>query len=189
MMAIRLQVAFFLILSYSGYGESPKMSPVGSEFVYANLKLGDSREVVLQKLRQAEFIQIYEERDKGLVKCTVRWNGFRYELSCKLTNGKLDLCLIEGQKGWHSTFFEDVVCPQWKNLRERLVKRFGENRKNSKFPTYAQIPLNDLSGVVTDSWDLQDRLMILTVRSFETKDCCTDQMIEYSCCTLLIQPK
>ena len=97
-MAIRLQVAFFLILSYFGYGESPKLSPVGSEFVYANLKLGDSREVVLQKLRQAEFIQIYEERDKGLVKCTVRWNGFRYELSCKLTNGKLDLCLIEVKK-------------------------------------------------------------------------------------------
>ena len=85
-------------------------------------------------------------------------------------------------------FFEGVVYPQWKNLRENCQALWRKS-KNSKFPTYAQIPLNDLSGVVTDSWDLQDRLMILTVRSFETKDCCTDQMIKYSCCTLLIQPK
>lgn len=188
-MVTNLRVIFFFLLVSYGHGESPEMSVVGSDFVYANLKVGDSREVVLQKLRDNEFIQIYEERDKELVKCTVRWNGFRYELNCKLKEGKLELCLIEGQKGWHSTFFDDVVFPQWKNLRERLVKRFGESRSKSKFPTYDQIPLDDLGGVVTDSWDLQDRLVVLTVRSFETMDCCTEQMIEYSCCTLLIQPK
>ena len=40
--------------------------------------------MVLEKLRKADFIQIYEERDRGLVKCSIRWNGFRYELTCKL---------------------------------------------------------------------------------------------------------
>jgi hypothetical protein len=30
---------------------------------------------------------------------------------------------------------------------------------------------------------------MLTVQSFKIKDCCTNKMVEYSCCTLLIQPK
>ena len=77
-MVTNLRVIFFFLLVSHGHGESPKMSAVGSEFVYANLKVGDSREVVLQKLRDNEFIQIFEERDKELVKCTVRWNGLKH---------------------------------------------------------------------------------------------------------------
>jgi hypothetical protein len=52
-----------------------------------------------------------------------------------------------------------------------------------------KVPLNDNGGYVTDTWDTKDRLIMLTVLFFEVKDCCTNQMVEYSCCTLLIQPK
>jgi len=69
----------FLALGFSSLlAESPEMSDLGSGFIYSDLKIGDSREVVLEKLRKADFIQIYEERDRGLVKCSIRWNGFRY---------------------------------------------------------------------------------------------------------------
>ena len=71
------------------------MSELGSGFIYSDLKTGDSREIVMEKLRKGSFIQIYEEKDRGLIKCSVRWNGFRYELTCKLVNDKLALCLIE----------------------------------------------------------------------------------------------
>ena len=169
--------------------DSPPLEKAGSEFLYSKLKLGDSREVILQKLRDEGFVQIYEERNNGLVKCTVRWNGFRYELTCRMVDGKLALCLIEGQKGWHPSFFSEEVFPQWKNLRNRLIKSFGEKRKSTDFPEYSDVPLDDLGGKVTDSWELEDRLMVLAVRSFMVKDCCTEELLEYSCCTLLIQPK
>ena len=67
--------------------DSPPLEKAGSEFLYSKLKLGDSREVILQKLRDEGFVQIYEERNNGLVKCTVRWNGFRYELTCRMVDG------------------------------------------------------------------------------------------------------
>ena len=98
-------------------------------------------------------------------------------------------CLIEGQKGWHPSFFSEEVFPQWKNLRNILIKSFGEKRKSTDFPEYSDVPLDDLGGKVTDSWELEDRLMLLAVRSFMVKDCCTEELLEYSCCTLLIQPK
>ena len=169
--------------------ESPGMSKLGSGFIYSDLKVGDSREVVLDKLRKGSFVQIYEEKDRGLIKCSVRWNGFRYELTCKLVNDKLELCLIEGQKGWQFSFYDEVLNPQWKNLRERLVAKYGKDRKFRDFPKLKQVPMGDPGGFITDSWDLSDRLLMLTVQSFKIKDCCTNKMVEYSCCTLLIQPK
>jgi len=179
-----------LSLGFSSlFAESPGMSDLGSGFIYSDLKVGDSREVVLGKLRKASFIQIYEERDRELVKCSVRWNGFRYELTCKLEKGKLTLCLIEGQKGWQFSFFDEVLNPQWQNLRERLVKKYGSKREFRDFPKLKQVPMGDPGGYVTDTWDLSDRLLMLTVQSFKVKDCCTNKMVEYSCCTLLIQPK
>ena len=48
--------------------------------IYFNLKKEDSREVVMKKLREGGFLQIYEERDKELVKCTLRLNNFRWLL-------------------------------------------------------------------------------------------------------------
>ena len=184
-------IQFFLLSSgvFPLCAESPAMSDLGSGFIYSDLQVGDSREVVLDKLRKANFLQIYEERDRELVKCSVRWNGFRYELTCKLEKGKLTLCLVEGQKGWQFSFFEEVLHPQWQNLRERLVKKYGAKREFRDFPKLKQVPMGDPGGYVTDTWDLSDRLLMLTVQSFKIKDCCTNKMVEYSCCTLLIQPK
>ena len=163
--------------------------PVGTNFIFSDLKQGDSRKEVMKKLRDQGFIQIYEERDKGLVKCSLKLNNFRYQLASKLKDDKLEFCLIEGQKGWQTSFYFDVVEPQWKNLREILVKTYGEKRKSRLFPNLTDVPFNDEGGYVTDTWDLPDRILMLTVLSFEVKDCCTNQMVDYSCCTLLIQPK
>ena len=176
----------FLVLGQKGTDQFRK---VGSDFIFSDLLPEDSRKVVMQKLRNGGFLQIYEERDKGLVKCTFRLNDFRYELGAKLTHDKLKFCLIEGQKGWQFSFYEDVVEPQWSNLREVLIQKYGKNRKHRDFPELVKVPLNDQGGYVTDTWDTEDRLIMLTVLFFEVKDCCTNQMVEYSCCTLLIQPK
>jgi hypothetical protein len=181
-------VGVFLAFPLLG-AESPELTPVGDPFIYADLRKGDSRQDVLQKLRAGGFIQIYEERDKGLVRCTIKWDGMRYELVCKLVNDKLTLCLIESQRGWQDFFYDDVVRPQWEMLRKRLIKNYGEDRKNTKFPTLDQVPLDDMGGYITDTWNLSDRTLIITVQLFRVKDCCTEQMLEYSCSTLLIQPK
>ena len=185
-------VLSLLVLSFAGlFGKEEKNGfVVGSkDVIYSDLKRGDSRESVMNKMRGAGFLQIYEERDNNLVKCALRLNGFRYELAAKLENDSLVFCLIEGQKGWQFSFFEDVVQPQWENLREKLVEKYGVKRKTSEFPDLVDVPLNDKGGYITDTWDLSDRLLILTILSFEVKDCCTNQLVEYSCCTLLIQPK
>lgn len=162
---------------------------VGSEFIFANLKENDSRKEVMLKLRNGGFKQIYEERENELIKCTLRLNGFRYELTSKLKDDRLKLCLIEGQKGWQFSFYEDVLHPQWENLREELIKNYGAKRKFRNFPELTDVPFNDKGGYITDTWDLSDRVLMLTVLLFEVKDCCTNQMVEYSCCTLLVQPK
>ena len=158
------------------------MEKVGSDYIYGGLKYGDSRDEVLRNLKQG-FIQIYEERDKGVVHCAVRWDGFRYGLVSKLVNDKLELCLIEGNKGWQDFHFNEVVIEEWKKLRARIIKTYGNPEKSRNFPEAFEIPLNDLGGVVTDLWNLQDRTLILSVREYETKDCCTDQILEFTCCT------
>jgi len=161
----------------------------GDDFIYSNLKMGDSRKDVLSKMRESGFLQIYEERDNQLVKCALKINGFRYELAAKLDSEALKFCLIEGQKGWQFSFYEDVVEPQWENLREVVIDVYGKDRNHRRFPDLTDVPLNDKGGYVTDTWDLEDRVVILTILLFEVKDCCTNQMVEYSCCTLLIKPK
>ena len=169
--------------------ESPDLSSEGEPFIYADLKLGDSREVVLHKLRAGGFIQIYEERDKGLVRCTIKWDGMRYELVCKIVNDQLKLCLVEGQRGWQDFFYEDVVRPQWEMVRKKVISRYGKGRKHTVFPTMDKVPLDDMGGFITDTWELSDRTLIMTVQLFTVKDCCTEQLLQYSCFTLLIQPK
>lgn len=176
------------VLSLSGK-ESPEPTKEGEPFIYADLKEGDSREIVLRKLRAGGFLQIYEEREKGLVRCTIKWGEKRYQLVCKIVDDKLKLCLIEGQRGWQDFFYDDVVRPQWKELREKISKSYGQLRKKAPFPSLDEIPLDDMGGFVTDTWELSDRLVILTLQSFRAKDCCTEQMLNYTCCTLLIQPK
>ena len=172
-----------------GGKDLPQFAKLDTDFIYFNLKKEDSREVVMKKLRGGGFLQIYEERDKELVKCTLRLNNFRYSLAAKLKKDKLKFCLIEGQKGWQFSFYEDVVQPQWENLREMVIQTYGVNREHRDFPNLNDVPLNDEGGYLTDTWDLSDRVVILTIQLFEVKDCCTNQLVEYSCCTLLIQPK
>ena len=183
-------VALFSFLSQlSGkLPESPNFREVGSEFIYGSLTKGDSREEVLSKLRKDGFIQIYEEREEGVVKCAIRWDGFRFELASKLKDGALELCLIEGNKGWQDFHYQEVVREEWRSLRNRLNNSYGQPNRKKDFPEFFDIPLNDLAGIVTDVWNLNDRLVMLAVRRYETKDCCTDQILEFSCCTLLIKP-
>lgn len=168
--------------------QSPALESAGSEYIYGGLSYGDSREEVLSKLRKQGFIQIYEERDEGVVRCAVRWDGLRYELVSKLEEDKLNLCLIEGNKGWQDFHFNEVVTEEWENLRKRIIQVHGKPKKTRSFPEIFEIPINDLGGIVTDVWNLQDRMLMLSVRRYETKDCCTDQILEFTCCTLLIKP-
>ena len=171
------------------YAESPDLEWKREDFIYAELQKGDSREAVLNKLRTGGFAQIYEEKENNLVKCTIRWNGFSYELVCKLIDDSLEYCLIEGTKGWQEFFYDEVLQPQWKNLRDRVQQTYGYDRKCRPFPALESVPMDDLAGYVTDTWELKDRTLVLTVQAFKVKDCCTDQLIEYCGCTLLIQPK
>ncbi len=183
-------ISFLLIFPFLwAIGDSPDLPGEGDLFIYADLREGDSKEVVMKKLRAGGFIQIYEERDKGLVRCTIKWDGKRYSLVCKIVNDALKLCLIEGQKGWQDFFYKDIVRPEWKQLRKKVSDQYGKAQKSTGFPTNDQVPLDDMGGLVTDTWELKDRLIMLTVQRFMVKDCCTEQMLEYSCCTLLIQPK
>ena len=179
----------FIIPFFGALGDSPDFPSEGDFFIYANLKEGDTREVVMEKLRTGGFIQIYEERDKGLVRCTIKWDDMRFQLVCKIVNDQLKLCLIEGQRGWQDFFYKDVVRPEWNKLKNKVTDQYGRAQKTIGFPTNDQIPLDDMGGLVTDTWELKDRLIMLTVQRFMVKDCCTEQMLEYSCCTLLIQPK
>ena len=71
----------------------------------------------------------------------------------------------------------------------KLEEAYGENRRKTSFPSMDQVPLDDMGGFVTDTWDLEDRLVILSIQTFMVKDCCTERMLQYSCCTALIQPK
>ena len=109
--------------------QSPALESAGSEYIYGGLSYGDSREEVLSKLRKQGFIQIYEERDEGVVRCAVRWDGLRYELVSKLVEDKLNLCLIEGNKGWQDFHFNEVVTEEWENLRKRIIQVHGKPKK------------------------------------------------------------
>ena len=73
-------------------------------------------------------------------------------------------------------------------MRERVISVHGQPEKSQAFPEIFEVPINDLGGVVTDVWNLKDRMLMLSVRKYETKDCCTEQILEFSCCVLLIKP-
>ena len=183
-------VGLFCMVSqlFARLPQSPDLEKPGSQFIYGGLRAGDTREEMLSKLRKNGFIQIYDERDSGVVKCAIRWNGFRYELISKMVDEKLSLCLIEGNKGWQDFHYHEVVSKEWKNLKERIVKICGNPTESREFPDFFEVPLDDLGGVITDIWKLSDRTLMLSVRKYEAKDCCTDQILEFSCCTLLIKP-
>lgn len=182
-----LSVVFSLSLS-GKLPDSPNLEESGSTIIYGGLSLGDSKDEVLSKLRKNGFIQIYEERELGVVRCAVRWDGYRFELVSKFKDGKLDLCLIEGNKGWQDFHYHDVVSKEWSILKKRVEEVYGKSSVQNEFPDLFEVPINDLGGVVTDVWNAADRLILLSVRRYETKDCCTDQLLEFSCCTLLIKP-
>lgn len=171
-------------------GDSPSFAKVGSGLIFADLREGDSREIVLKKLKGAKFREIHEEKEKRLIRCVAKLNGFRYELACKLgEDGKLVLCLLEGSKGWQFSFYDETLEPQWSNLREILSAFYGPKRSSRALPPLDKVPMGDPGGYVTDTWELSDRIVLLTVQAFQVKDCCTKRMVDYSGCTLLIQPK
>lgn len=170
------------------FPESPGLPPLSQPGFFADLKVGDSRETVLQKLQNYGFLG-YTELQSNLIKSPVRWDGHAYELTCKFQDEGLLLCLIQGEAGWQDFFYDDVVKPQWHSLRNRVTEAYGKPNLSVKFPMYHEVPLNDEGGLITDQWDLDDRLILLCLHTYTQQDCCTRQVLDFSCCTLLIKPK
>ncbi len=170
------------------FPESPDFKNLKEEGLFAGLTQGDNRETVLEKLQTRGFLG-YKELQSNLIKSPVRWDGFAYELTCKFEEESLTLCLIQGEAGWQDFFYNDIVRPQWEALRKRVINAYGKPSKKVQFPDLWEIPMNDKGGFVTDRWDLDDRLIMLSVQSYTEQDCCTRQVLDFSCCTLLIQPK
>ena len=173
----------------TGSAEVGTFGIVGGATVFADLRKGDTGKVVLEKLKRGKFREISEEKPKGLIRCAVKLNNFRYDLVCRFENDRLKLCVLEGRKGWQFSFYEDILEPQWANLRRSLVKKYGSKRSTRPLPKIDEVPMNDPGGVITDTWDLDDRLVVLAVQAFEIKDCCTNHLIEYTTCLVLVQPK
>jgi hypothetical protein len=169
--------------------EASTFGPAGGGFIFGDLRKGDSRAVVLNKLKQAKYREITDEKEKGLIRCTTKLNDFRYDLVCRFEDNLLQLCVLEGRKGWQFSFYDEILEPQWSNLRKTMVKTYGAKRLAKPFPKIDEVPLNDPGGVITDTWDLKDRIVVLAVQSFELKDCCTNRLIEYTTCLALVQPK
>jgi hypothetical protein len=88
----------------------------------------------MNKMRGSGFLQIYEEREIiNWLNVHLNLTDFRYELAAKLDEDELNFCLIEGQKGWQFSFYEDVVEPQWENLRESTwLIYMAEDRKHQR---------------------------------------------------------
>ena len=181
----------------SGEVPAPPVSPsvpvlfgsVGDKAIYADLGKGDSKKTVFDKLKRGEFREIEEEKGKGILRCATKLNGLRYDLVCRFENDRLKLCVLEGRKGWQFSFYDEILEPQWTNLRQQLIKAYGPKRDHRALPKIGDVPLNDPGGVITDTWELEDRLVVLAVQAFEIKDCCTNRLIEYTTCLVLIQPK
>ena len=170
------------------FPESPGFPKLVEPGFFAGLKQGDSREVVLQKLQSRNFLG-YRELQSDLIKSPIRWDGHAYELTCKFEGKSLSLCLIQGEAGWQDFFYDEIVHPQWQILRKRVTSAYGKPNKQVPFPHLWDVPQNDSGGFITDSWDLSDRTIMLCVQSYTQQDCCTRQVLDFSCCTLLIQPK
>ena len=170
------------------FPESAGFPSLKEEGFFSGLRVGDTRDIVLQKLQDHGFLG-YKELQSNLIKSPIRWDGHAYELTCKFEEKSLILCLIQGEAGWQDFFYEDIVRPQWDALRNRVIQSYGQPSKKAPFPSLFNVPLNDEGGFVTDRWDLDDRLIMLCVQAYTEQDCCTRQVLDFSCCTLLIQPK
>ena len=169
--------------------EPSAFGAVGASTIFADLRKGDSPKVVLEKLKRDKFREIDEDKTKALVRCAAKLNDFRYDLVCRFVDERLELCVLEGRKGWQFSFYDEILEPQWNNLRQTLTKTYGSKRTSRTFPKIKEIPMNDPGGIITDTWDLEDRLIVLAVQAFELKDCCTNRLIEYTTCLVLVQPK
>ena len=171
------------------FPESPDLPPVERGYVFSLLNQGDDRERSILKLQQGGYLG-YRELHSNLIKSPVRWDGHAFELTCKYNHkGLLELCLIQGESGWQDFFYDDIVHPQWLALRTRVTRTYGKPVEITKFPAYQQVPYNDKGGFVTDRWELKDRTLLLSLQSYSQEDCCTGQVLDFSCCILLIQPK
>lgn len=178
----------FLFAVPNQFPESPALPPLENGLI-GGLTIGLSREQSVQALQKNGFLG-YRELQSDLIKSPVRWGGFAYELTCKFnTSDQLELCLIQGEAGWQDFFYEDMVKPQWETLKSRVEQAYGKPTYRIDFPDYFSIPFNDAGGLVTDRWELPDRMLMLTVQTYTHQDCCTRQVLDFSCCTLLIQPK
>jgi len=178
----------FLFAVPNQFPESPTLPPLEKGLI-GGLTCGLSREQSVQILQENGFLG-YRELQSDMIKSPVRWGGFAYELTCKFTiNDELELCLIQGEAGWQDFFYEDIVRPQWQTLRNRVDQAYGKPTHRIEFPDCFSVPFNDMGGLVTDRWELHDRTLLLTVQRYTQQDCCTRQVLDFSCCTLLIQPK
>lgn len=177
-----------LIAVPNEFPQSPNFTSLSEKGFFAGLERGDDRQVVLDKLQRNGFLG-YQELQSDLIKSPVRWDGFAYELTCKFEENELSLCLIQGEAGWQDFFYDDILRPQWAALRNRITKVYGVASFTRDFPDLLDVPLNDKGGLITDKWDFKDRFLILTVQAYTQQDCCTRQVLDFSCCTLLIQPK
>ena len=170
------------------FPESSGLSSLDEIGFFAGLTKGDNRKVVLEKLQSRGFLG-YKELQSNLIKSPIRWAGHAYELTCKFEDNSLSLCLIQGEAGWQDFFYNDIVQAQWQILRNRVDQAYGQPKHRTEFPDYWDVPLNDKGGYVTDRWNLKDRTLLLTVQTYTKEDCCTKQVLDFSCCTLLIEPK
>ncbi len=178
----------FLLAVPNQFPESPAFPALGKGLI-GGLTSGLSREQAVNALQKNGFLG-YRELQSDLIKSPVRWGGFAYELTCKFNKtDQLELCLIQGEAGWQDFFYEDIVKPQWQTLRSRVDQAYGKPAHRIEFPDYFSVPFNDMGGLVTDRWELPDRMLMLTVQTYTQQDCCTRQVLDFSCCTLLIQPK
>ena len=78
--------------------------------------------------------------------------------------------------------------PIYADIAKETMSLTLESIKRSVRDDTKAVMIVHVGGVVTNVWKVEDRLLMLSVRRYETKDCCTDQLLEFSCCTLLIQP-
>ncbi|MEK9773179.1 MAG: hypothetical protein VW576_06395 [Opitutae bacterium] len=170
------------------FPESPGFPSRKEAGFFSGFRQGDTRAVVLQKLQNHGYLG-YKELQSNLIKSPIRWDGYAYELTCKFEGESLSLCLIQGEAGWQDFFYEDIVKPQWGALRNRVIQSYGQPSQKVSFPDLFNVPLNDEGGFITDRWDLDDRLIMLCVQAYTEQDCCTRQVLDFSCCTLLIKPK
>lgn len=171
------------------FPESPNLPSTEDGYLFANLVVGDDRNSCIEKLQVFGYLG-YREIQSNLVKSPVRWDGHAYELTCKFDQEeKLELCLIQGEAGWQDFFYEDIVRRQWQSLRSRVSELYGLPEESCSFPEYHEVPLNDSGGAVTDRWEIPGRSILLSVQTYTQQDCCTRQVLDFSCCILLIQPK